>query len=264
LTRSETQNQSQNDGSSRSDPLWLPGSAAPVQIKPDAVHVWRAVFDPQCFDPDRCRAVLNTDELSRADRFRFQKHHDWFVFRRASLRRVLARYTGIDADRITFDYGGHGKPVLPADANPTGVTFNASHSHGLALIAVSLGRRLGVDVELIQDGLREEGLAQRFFTANEVAALESLPASQQELGFYLCWSRKEAYVKARGQGLSLPLDSFEVSVSPEQPAALLWTRQGDAETGRWSVHTLTPDPRYAAALIVDGSKHPPICCWNLE
>jgi 4'-phosphopantetheinyl transferase len=130
--------------------------------------------------------------------------------------------------------------------------FNLSHSQDLALYAVTSNREVGVDLEYIQRDFDTRQIAERFFSTREIAALHALPANLQTESFFRCWTRKEAYVKARGEGLSLPLEQFDVSLSPDDPAALLNVAGNPAEVSRWSLRELTPAPGYMAAIAVEG------------
>ena len=135
--------------------------------------------------------------------------------------------------------------------------FNVSHSNGRALYAVTRRREVGVDLEHIRSGKDHVALAKRFLLASRSFGFSSAPAALQTEAFFLCWTRKEAYIKARGDGLYLPLDRFDVSLTPGEPAALL--RAQDRE--RWSLHALTPWPDYAAALVVEGADMH-VSCWE--
>ena len=132
------------------------------------------------------------------------------------------------------------------------IRFNLSHSHGVALYAVTRGREVGIDLEYIRSDLEVEQIAERFFSRREIATLRALPIDLRTDAFFLCWTRKETYLKARGEGLSLPLDQFDVSLIPGEPAALLSTHRGSHEALRWSLQELTPAPGYVAALGVEG------------
>jgi 4'-phosphopantetheinyl transferase len=222
------------------------------------VHVWRAPLSIS--DPERADllATLSPDERARADRFHFDRDRAHFIAGRGFLRAILGAYLDVAPRALVFDYSPHGKPRLATGAG--GLRFNLSHSHDLALCAVALDRELGVDVEYIQPRL-EEGIAERFFSRREVAALRSLPAEAQSAAFFACWTRKEAYVKAHGQGLSLRLDRFDVSLAPGEPAALLRTEDDPAEAMRWSLRELVPGPGYAGALAAEGQTWR-LRCWQ--
>jgi len=217
----------------------------------DEVHIWEVDLD--C-PPERSPALLDClsqDERARAQRFRFDRDRDRFVAARVALREILGRCIGLPAHEIVFEYGPYGKPALESPAG-AGVEFNVSHCEGLALIAVAAGRRVGVDLERIVSGASRQRIAERFFSPAEIAALRALPAASQDEAFFACWTRKEAYIKARGEGLSIPLDEFSVSLAPGEPAALLDCSFAEDEVRNWSLQSLAPAPGFVAALAVEG------------
>ncbi len=189
----------------------------------------------------RSSDLLSPDELARAARFRFEKHRNRFIACRSALREILGEYLDTDPRAIEFAYNPHGKPAVTGVH--FGVHFNVSHSGELAVIAVSRTRELGVDVERIDPRFAGEQIPERFFSAAEIAALRSLPEHLQIEAFFLCWTRKEAYVKARGVGLSLELSSFDVTLAPGEPAAFLRGADG------WEIEAFTPAPGFAAAVV---------------
>jgi 4'-phosphopantetheinyl transferase len=152
---------------------------------------------------------------------------------------------------------------LVSESGTEAIRFNISHSHGTALYVVSRGREIGVDLELIRDGLEIEQIAERFFSRSEIAAFYAVPALLRKRAFFLCWTRKEAYIKARGEGLSLPLDQFEVSLVPGKPAALLSAQRDSNEAFRWSLQDLFPAADYAAALAIEGRDYS-LACWQWQ
>jgi len=195
--------------------------------------------------------LLSTDECERAARFVFLRDRNHFVVARGFLRKFLGGYLNCDPRSLQFAYGAKGKPSLSIpDVNS--IKFNLAHSHGLALYGFSWNRELGVDLEFVGRDLEYERLATRFFTADEVRELRSLSSELTRQGFFNCWTRKEAYIKARGEGLSIPLDEFNVSLRPGEPAALLNNYRDAAECSRWSMHALAIAAEYAAALVVEG------------
>ncbi len=210
----------------------------------DAIDVWRVALEA----PSRVE-YLSPDELARAGRFRFDRHRRRFIAARAALRAVLAGYLGQGPREIRFHYGEHGKPHL---GDPRPLEFNLAHSGELALIAVAGTHAVGVDVELERDRVSDEGIAERFFSASEVAALGSLPAEQRQAAFFRCWTRKEAFLKATGKGLIFGLDQFSVSLLPDEPAALLAVPDGTEDPARWSFFHLAPGAGYQAALAARG------------
>ncbi len=215
------------------------------------VHVWRVPLDQPADHLEVLRRTLAADERQRAERFHFEKDRRHFVAGRGLLRTILGHYLGRDPGSLQFAYNPQGKPMLVGEGGS--LCFNLAHSHGLALFAVSRGRELGVDLERIRPEFAGEQVARRFFSPREVAALRSLGGERRHEAFFVCWTRKEAYLKATGKGLSLPLDCFDVSLLPGEPAALLATRHDPSEVGRWSLRALSPALGYAGALVVEGS-----------
>lgn len=233
-------------------PTWKP-APAPLVLERDEVHVWRVALEAP---PERVQALLatlNDHERERAGRFYAQRHRERFIVARGALRAILARYLRLDPRALRFQYGPHGKPALALDGACSDVRFNLTHSHELALCAVARGRELGIDVEQIRPERAASGVAERFFSPREVAALHALPDALWTAAFFACWTRKEAYIKARSAGFGLPLDQFDVSVAPHEPAALLATRHDPPDVARWSLLDLEPGPSYAGALAVAGT-----------
>jgi 4'-phosphopantetheinyl transferase len=205
--------------------------------------VWRASLDEVHALPVLER-LLALDELARADRFRFQRDRSRYVTGRGILRLLLARYTGLDPARLEFRYGAHGKPEL-AGAGPQ---FNLAHSGPVALYAIS-SQEVGIDVELAQADFAGERIPENFFSSAEVQALRSLPSAEQPMAFLRCWTRKEAFIKARGDGLSLDLAAFDVDFVISSRAALLRTRWSSSEPREWTMRDLSdPQRGYIAAV----------------
>ncbi|MBC7944327.1 MAG: 4'-phosphopantetheinyl transferase superfamily protein [Burkholderiales bacterium] len=235
-----------------------PGCLTSLSLTDDEVHVWRAWLDelPQSKD------VLSTDELQRAARFHFDKDRRHFIAGRAWLRTLLARYLNTDAARLQFVYAARGKPAL-VDGSGGHLRFNLAHSHGLALVAMTKRREIGVDVECISASVAGPEIAERFFSAAEVIALRSLPVEQQQEAFFAGWTRKEAYIKAIGVGLFAALDRFTVSLTPGAPAALLEVADDPREAARWTMRELHPGDGYAAAVAVEGRDWR-WCCFDWQ
>jgi 4'-phosphopantetheinyl transferase len=238
--------------------IWLLPNAD-LSLPRHEVHVWRASLDqPQSLTD--FFATLAPDEQERAARFHFQKDRHHFIAARGMLRALLSRYLNVRPDELSFGYSAYGKPFL-VNEHGGSVRFNVSHSHGLALFAFAQGPALGIDLEQMRPEVAGEQIAERFFSACEVAALRALPAGQQTEAFFNCWTRKEAYIKARGEGLSLPLDQFDVSLAPGEPAALLHTARAADEASRWLMIELSPGAVYKAALVVEGRDWQ-LRCWQ--
>lgn len=227
------------------------------------VHVWQAHLDLAAPRVAALERLLDADERARAARFRAVEPRARYIASRGLLRALLARYLGTEPHRLAFHCGRHGKPALAAESGASALRFNVSHSDGLALYAVTCGCEIGVDLERVRAEVAVMSIATRFFSQREVAALRALPPPLQTGAFFRGWTRKEAYIKARGSGLAMALDSFDVALAPDQPAALLATRDDPGEVDRWSLHDLTPAPDYAAALAVEGACRRVRCLrWN--
>jgi 4'-phosphopantetheinyl transferase len=193
----------------------------------------------------RYECILAPEERQRAARFAFPHLQRGFVLARGALRVLLARLLETAPDRIRFVYGVKGKPTLAA---PGRVRFNMSHSGGLAVFAFTLDCELGVDVEEIRplDDLAQ--IAARFFCAGETAELMSLPVEERTAAFFRCWTRKEAYIKAIGDGLSAPLDGFAVTLRRGEAARLVHLAGDPAAARAWALHALDLSPGYEGAL----------------
>jgi 4'-phosphopantetheinyl transferase len=225
------------------------------------VHIWRAALDVPESQVRSLWYTLTADECQRAERYVFARDRTHFVVARGLLRVLLGRYLGQDPPHLRFIYGPHGKPALATDTGGGALRFNVSHSHGLALYAITRGREVGVDVERIRPEVAQEQIAEHFFSPREITRLRALPTPLQATAFFACWTRKEAYIKAKGEGLALPLDQFDVSLVPGEPAALLRAAWDPQEAARWSLQDLAPAPGYRAAVAVAGQDWR-LTCWD--
>jgi 4'-phosphopantetheinyl transferase len=234
---------------------WLPGNTDDGRT---SIRVWRAELDRPEEEAAALRALLSDDERARADRFRFPRDRCHFAVGRGFLRTVLARTLGIGPQEIGFSYGTRGKPALRWPEG-SGLEFNLSHSNGLALLATSWGRTLGVDIEYHREDLDFLGIAGRFFTPREVDEIQRAPElAARRAAFFRGWARKEAFLKARGDGLWLGLDQFAVSIDSALPARVVHTAWDPDEGGRWTLRDLDVTPGFAAALAVAGAHSEPI------
>ena len=227
----------------------------PLKLGADEVHVWLVNLDD--YAPDDLKLLLTDDEVSRASRFHFDKDRNHFIVARAWLRKLLGAYTGLAAGELRFAYAEKGKPSLEGSRRGA-LSFNLAHSHGLAIYAFSRARDLGVDLEFVREDLGDEKIAERFFSRREIQDLKSLPAELRRQAFFDCWTRKEAYIKARGEGLSMPLDEFDVSLMPGEAAVLLRNHKEPEEVSRWSMKSLEVPEGYVAALVAEGQD------WQLQ
>jgi 4'-phosphopantetheinyl transferase len=197
----------------------------------------------------------------RATRFYFEKDRRHFIVARGVLRAILGRYLDLAPECLSFCYSSYGKPALSGEPDLNSIRFNLSHSYGVALYAVTRGREVGIDLERIRSDLAVAQIAARFFHRREIEMLRALPGEMQNRAFFRCWTRKEAYIKARGEGLSLPLDRFDVSLDPGEPGMVDGASRDPSEASRWSLQELNPIPGYAAAVAVEGHDWH-LTCWQ--
>jgi 4'-phosphopantetheinyl transferase len=215
------------------------------------VELWQCLLDLPAASLHEAFAVLSDDEIERAQRYRFERDRGRFVAARAFLRRKLAEQLSVSPRELAFVYGQFGKPGLSHRWTSDMVEFNLSHSEGMAILAITRGLTVGVDLERIPHVPDLQPLASRFFSAHEIAALNALPPEARDIAFYCCWTRKEAFLKALGNGLAHPLDSFDVSLDEDRPGIL--AIRGDSESpSSWTLFHLRPGPDYVGALAVKG------------
>ncbi|HJP92705.1 MAG TPA: 4'-phosphopantetheinyl transferase superfamily protein [Pyrinomonadaceae bacterium] len=227
--------------------------SAPPQtpsLQKGEVHVWRIELEQSNELLEKFRVTLDPDELERARRFHFEKHRRHFIVGRGFLRDVLSRYLKIEPGALIFSYGAYGKPALAGEHENSKVRFNMSHSHNLALLAITEEKHLGIDIEHIRSDFASGEIARRFFSRIEVESFNALQPGEQVAAFFRCWTRKEAFMKATGKGMSQPLDAFDVTLAPAEPPALL--RVEDDDASRWSLSDIDVGEGYAGALVVEG------------
>jgi 4'-phosphopantetheinyl transferase len=220
-----------------------------LSLPENVVHVWRAELNSVSLE------VLSADEREKAAQFHFDKNRNQYVAARAILRQLIGRYENLSPAGVQFVYNSFGKPGLEQSS----LRFNASHSGALGLFAFARNNNIGVDIERIRADLASREIASQFFSEEEITALRALPAEAQMAAFFACWTRKEAFIKAHGSGLSLPLHKFVVSV--DGLARLVRTDFDPAAMEQWSLHDLRPGEDFAAALAVEG-KPERIDCWQ--
>jgi 4'-phosphopantetheinyl transferase len=239
-------------------PWLLPSPGESYDLATGEIHVWKAVLSPGM--RMKAQKVLSSVENARAGRLRKEEDRIHFEVAHGALRHILGSYLRMAPGSVSFRAQEQGKPELHPSINPQGITFNLSHSGDVALVAVALRTSVGIDVESVDDDIEDLDIAERFFSRNEAAALRALPPDQRKSVFFNCWTRKEAFIKARGEGLSIPLDSFEVELLPGKLPALLGIDNDPAEAKRWSIYDLDVGMPYKAALAAEGCQHE-IRCW---
>jgi 4'-phosphopantetheinyl transferase len=218
------------------------------------VHIWRAWLEPASMSAQAAMEYCSDDERARADRFRFERDRGRFLVGRGVLRALLGRYLGAEPSALRFVYNPHGKPSLEGRGNEESLRFNVGHSHQLGVYALTRGRPVGVDVEWMKRLPDAGKLAARFFSERERGSLAALPADQVQEAFYLCWTRKEAYLKALGTGLATTLGGFSVSLAPGEPARLVHVEREPDEAGRWSLASFAAAPGYLGSVAVRGGE----------
>jgi 4'-phosphopantetheinyl transferase len=229
-------------------------------LPPNEVHVWRAGLQqsPSCLAS--LTQVLSVEERARAERYHFEADRKRSIIGHGVSRLLLARCLGVSPQGLRFTYNAFGKPDVVCARTPH-LHFNLSHSGEWIVIALSRGRILGVDVERERKDMATADIAARFFSPVECETLAVLSAAMRCRAFFSCWTRKEAYLKARGDGLSLPLDQFDVAFAPGEKPRLVETRHDPAEAHRWKLAALQVGCDYAAALAVEGADWT-LKCWD--
>lgn len=230
-------------------------SAAPshTELGNDEVHLWRADLNQDSEIVRRMWCLLNKEEQDRAKRYAFERDRNHFTLARGILRRLLSRYLRCSAEDVEFSVAPEGKPAIRGNSE---LRFNLSHSDGLVLYALSMNRELGVDLEREKTETPSLDIVESYFSTRERAEFLSLPTTIQNLAFYVGWTRKEAYLKARGQGLHGKLEDFDVSMNPVQPAVL-----SSEDAARWELRSFCPEPDFVAALVVEGANFE-LRCWE--
>ena len=219
------------------------------QLAANELHVWQiSLTAPEL----QVSSPLTEDEIQRAHRFHFERDRIRFVAARSALRNILAQYLSITPQELVFSYTPKGKPELAPSFRKPALQFNLSHSRDFALLALTRHFRVGADIEFIDAERTTEDIAARFFSPAEVDTLRALPAAERVAAFFQCWTRKEAYVKALGAGLSVPLDSFDVAFGRGVPPALLRIAGTAEEISHWSLYNVAVPSEYAAAVAVEG------------
>lgn len=223
----------------------------------EEVHVWRACLDVPKLRVRALEESLAEHEVSRALRFYLAEDRRHFTVAHGLLREILSLYLDTPPDQLRFGYNPHGKPFLPG----TAICFNLSHSGGMALYAIARSMEIGIDIERIPTDFECAEVAERFFSRGETDALRTVPSDLQPVAFFNCWTRKEAFVKALGEGISFPLNQFDVTLAPNEPARLISIVGDSPAAARFCLQELDVGDGYAGALAVEGTSCQ-IGCWQ--
>lgn len=221
-----------------------------LTLSDNEVHVWRYRLDRPASELKTYQSLLCSTEKERMGRLRITIARNHFIVARGLLRSILAAYLSRDPSRVEFEYNEYGKPRLAPRPYDKNIHFNLTHSRDIALIAVTCCHDVGIDTEYMRANINHEAIAKRFFSPAENAALKKLNADRRREAFFHCWTCKEAFIKARGDGLRYPLCDFDVSANPDRPAQLLATRPDPGDVLRWTLMKLDAAPSFAAALVV--------------
>lgn len=232
------------------DSTWPAPAETPLRLPVGEVHVWRVWLKRPPEELAQLADKLTSDELTRVRRYRLEGARQQFIASRAALRDILGGYLGLPPQDVRFSHGAMGKPHLAVDGPP--IHFNLSHSHELALIAVARHCEVGVDVERVRRFDNQLPLAERFFAPQEVRALQELAEHMMPEAFFHAWTRKEALVKASGQGLGFGVDRIEVTLLPGEPAKLIRLDGCEKAAAAWSLLHVEPAPGYVGALALPG------------
>ncbi|UCG11946.1 MAG: 4'-phosphopantetheinyl transferase superfamily protein, partial [Deltaproteobacteria bacterium] len=225
------------------------------------VHVWCESLRQSSSSRQRLIQTLSPEERMRAERFCFDQHRREFIVRRGVLREMLGRYLDLEPNQMQFNYGPKGKPILAGDHGRGPLGFNLSHSCGLALYVVSREGRIGVDLEHIRLIAEMQQIVTQHFSALENKVFQALPTTKKQEAFFSGWTRKEAFVKAIGDGLSMSLDTFDVSMVPGGSARVMNIRGDSKSASRWLIRDLRPAPGFVGALAMEGESLR-LHCWQ--
>lgn len=239
---------------------WPPAPAEVVLTVAD-VHVWCVFLNRTAAGLEALLPTLSPEERARANRFYFIRDKNRFIAGHGTLRAILGRYLNVAPAKLAFTLGRQGKPELAATFAASRLHFNLSHSGDIALCAVAYDRVIGVDVEQIRTVVDATQIAKRFFSPWENEAFAAVPDAQKSQAFFNCWTRKEAYIKAIGEGLSCPLDAFDVSLAPGEPARILRIRGSETVAARWTLYPLLPAAGYVGAVAIKGGNNQ-LSCWQ--
>ena len=226
-----------------------------VQLQENEVQIWKLKLPQQANFVAQSYHLLSEDEKNRAEKYKFNEDRDNFISSRGVLRIIAGKYLDVSPESIKFSYSSYGKPFLSLTEYPIRVNFNLSDTKGLVLYAFTLKNEIGIDVESLHKIMDMAAVASRFFSINEVQRLKHVALAKRDDAFLSCWTLKEAYIKAIGEGLSCPLDQFEMAFTEGQKPSLLYSQWDENEKERWQMYRIQAPEGYIASLAVEGRSH---------
>jgi 4'-phosphopantetheinyl transferase len=228
--------------------------AGDLRISPGEIHVWALLLTGAEGTRQKFAAMLTSEELARAGRYYFQHLRDAFVFSRGQMRQLLARYCGVEGQALRFVASEFGKPAFAPDQSfAGGISFNFTHSGGRALLAVTAGGALGVDLECHDRKTDVLALAERYFFGSEYSAILHAPEAERAATFFHFWTAKEAVIKAQGTGLSAPLDAFRVELGLRSGWSAVETFDTSSIDAGWFVTALPCEAGWSGAVVAKGN-----------
>lgn len=240
-----------------------PAMQEKIFLTENEAHIWQIELNRTDEIIKNLPELLDETERAKALSFRFGKDKRNYITAHCGMREILSFYLGICPQNIEFEANFYGKPFLRR--NDIDLRFNLSHSHERALLAVTRGKEIGVDIELIRNSIAEENLAEQFFSPLEAETLRNLPKGLQTKAFFDCWTRKEAFIKAVGKGLSYPLKDFTVAFTPSERARLIALENSPIRAEDWQIVKLNVAEDYAAAMAVEAqSIETKLYLWNFS
>jgi 4'-phosphopantetheinyl transferase len=219
-----------------------------LNLQNNDVHIWRTNLNLETELVKKSIKILSLDERKRAERYKFEKHRNYFIVARSTLRKILSNYLNLEPDRIKFDYSDRGKPSLSDCHQQENLQFNLSHSQELALYAFTKNKKIGIDLEYCRPMPDAESIAKRFFSTNEYKWISSFSSNTQQEAFFRCWTAKEAYLKATGEGIAGSLEKIEIDLTGKN---LFKLKESDREISNWLLYTFIPEVNYLATVAVE-------------
>ncbi len=256
-------NQQERNGSKSCHPLSWSSVPSKLYLTRDEVHVWCVNLDVLDLDINCLKHILSKEENDKADSFHFKDDRENYIGRHVMLRKILCRYLSLEPDKINFRYGFHGKPSLSNYFKADKIYFNLSHSKGLVLYAMTRGRKVGVDVERVTSGIMDEQFISYVFSQKELSTIQSLPMDMRTNALFRSWTRKEAFVKALGQGLSYDLKRIDVSAALGEKSIISNQNCYAHSSCCWSLRDIELGPGYAGSIVLEGYNWA-LKCWKLE